>query len=93
MAGQVILTTPNHIIQILSQNSNYKLNLNKIYMLRSLTQFEIRVQEQAIISYLNPNLNSSNFTIYSFINWNPTYTPTIQNNIKLKVFNASNSRL
>lgn len=38
MELQAILTTPNHIIQFLSKNSNYKLNLNKIYMLRSLTQ-------------------------------------------------------
>jgi hypothetical protein len=90
MEGQAILTTPNHIIKFLRKNSNYRLDLNKIYKLRSLTQFEIRVQEQAIINYLKPNLNSSHFIIYSFIIWIPTYTPTIKNNIKLKVFNASN---
>ena len=32
-----ILTGPNHIIQFLNQNPNYRLNPHKIYMLRSLT--------------------------------------------------------
>ena len=43
MAWGSILTSPNHIIQFLNQNPNYRLNLHKIYMLRSLTQFEVRV--------------------------------------------------
>lgn len=89
MAWGSILTSPNHIIQFLNQNPNYRLNLHKIYMLRSLTQFEVRVHEQAILSYLKPNLNSSNFVNYSFINWNNGYTPTVQNKIQIKVFNAS----
>lgn len=92
-AGQAILTTPNHILQFLSPNPNYRLDLNKIYMLKSLTQFEIRVREQAIISYFKPNLNSSHSIIYSFINWNPAHIPSIRNNIKLKVFNASNGTI
>ena len=43
MAWGSILTSPNHIIQFLNQNPNYRLNLHKIYILRSLTQFEVRV--------------------------------------------------
>ena len=58
MAWGSILTSPNHIIQFLNQNPNYRLNLHKIYMLRSLTQFEVRVYGQAILSYLKSNLNS-----------------------------------
>jgi len=59
-------------------------------MLRSLTQFEIRVLEQALISNLHPNLNSSHSIIYSFINWNNYYTPTLHNSVNIKVFSASN---
>ena len=36
-------------------------------MLRSLTQFEIRVIEQALISHFSPKLNSSNSIIYRVI--------------------------
>ena len=58
MARGTILTRPNHIIQFLNQNLTYRLNPHKIYMLRSLTQFEVRVYGQAILSYLKSNLNS-----------------------------------
>ena len=62
-------------------------------MLRSLTQFEIRVIEQALISHFSgaaAKLNSSHSIIYSFINWTSNYTPTLQNNVRKKVFSASN---
>ena len=43
MEGQPILITPNHLLEFKKSNPNYKLSLNGIYMLRSLTQFEISV--------------------------------------------------
>lgn len=90
MEGQPILITPNHLLEFLKKNPSYKLSLNGIYMLRSLTQFEIRVIEQALISHFSPILNSSHSIIYSFINWTSNYTPTLQNNVRIKVFSASN---
>ena len=60
-----------------------------MYLRQGAAVFEVRVLEQVILSYLKPNLNSSNFVNYSFINWNNGYTPTVQNKIQIKVFNAS----
>lgn len=82
MEGQPILITPNHLLEFLKKNPGYKLSLNDIYILRSLTQFEIRVIEQALISHFSPKLNSSHSIIFSFINWTSNYTPTLQNNVR-----------
>lgn len=54
MEGQPILITPSYLLKFLKKKyrlwRGYKLSLNDIYMLRSLTQFEIGVIEQALIS-------------------------------------------
>ena len=57
-------------------------------MLRSLTQFEARVHEQALISYLNPSLKGSKFVSYGFIHWTSDYKPLTTGSMPLKVFNA-----
>lgn len=81
MEGQAILFTPNHLIEFLNKNPNYRLSLNDIYILRSFTQFEIRVLEQALISNFKPNLNSSFASLrkraFYFVFWRSGLQPLI----------------
>ena len=56
---QPLLKTPNHTLLFIASIPEYRLDANKLFMLRSLTQFEARVFEQAILSYYNPDLNST----------------------------------
>ena len=62
-------------------------------MLRSLTQFEARVHEQALISYLNPSLKGSKFVSYGFIHWTSDYKPLTTGSMPLKVSNADKGQI
>ena len=39
------------------------------YILRSFTQFETRIYEQALISYYLPKLNGGKIVVFPFMNW------------------------
>ncbi len=83
---QPLLKTPQHTLLFIASKPEYRLDANKLSLLRSLTQLEARVI--AMLSYFNPELNSTKFVRYGFINWSPYYNPLTKGSMVLKVFNA-----
>lgn len=61
--------TNNHMINFLSKNPCVLLNNDSLYILRSFTQFEARVLEQALLSHYIPKLNSNLIVSFPFVNW------------------------
>jgi hypothetical protein len=64
-----ILITTNHISKYLQQNPESELGLDSLFILRSFTQFEARIYEQALLTHYRPKLNSGYTVIFSFGNW------------------------
>lgn len=64
-----IFITTNHISNYLQQNPESELGLDSLFILRSFTQFEARIYEQALLTYYKPKLNSGYTVVFSFGNW------------------------
>jgi hypothetical protein len=62
-----MIITTNHMSKILQENPGLVLNLDSLDILRSFTQFEARVYEQAILSHYNPKLNSGYTVVFPFV--------------------------
>jgi uncharacterized ubiquitin-like protein YukD len=56
----------NHVLEY---NKSKKSNLKIDYILKSITQFEARVFEQAFICYFKPKINHSVKVLFPFTNW------------------------
>lgn len=50
---QPLLKTPNHTLLFIASKPEYRLEANKLFMLRSLTQLEARIIEHGLILILN----------------------------------------
>ena len=62
-----IIITTNHFTEFFKTNLDI-ISVEHQYILRSFTQFEARIYEQALISYYHPNLNNSNIVVFPFMN-------------------------
>ena len=72
-----LLLEPSITQKFRLSHSGYVLNLNELEILQYFERWLIRVQEQAIISYLNPQLNKDSVKFQ--LNWEPKsddYNPT-----------------
>lgn len=75
----------NHIIKVLQQNPGLELGLDSLYILRSFTQFEARVFEQALLTHYKSRLNSGLTVIFSFGNWQKGNETKFDSSIPLTV--------
>jgi len=81
-----ILITNNHMINYLEKNPGVELGQNSLYILRSFTQFESRVIEQAFFSQLRHRLNGVHTVIFPFVNWqNDSWVHFEKDSISLRV--------
>lgn len=62
-----------------------ELGLDSLYILRSFTQFEARVFEQALLTHYKPRLNSGLTVIFSFGNWQKGNETKFDSSIPLTV--------
>lgn len=80
-----VLITTNHMIKVLQQNPGLELGLNSLYILRSFTQFEARIYEQALLTHYSPRLNSGLIVTFSFGNFQKGDEIQIDSSIPLRV--------
>lgn len=80
-----ILASPNRISQFISANGTA--SLFAISMLRMITQYEVRLQEQALLMFYRPSLNSDQPVIFSFSN-SKLYAPTREGSVPVRVIDS-----
>ena len=64
-----LIITTNHIDNFIKQNIGTELDLDSLFILRSFTQFEARIYEQALLTHYIPKLNSSYTVVFPFNSW------------------------
>ena len=64
-----LIITTNHINNFIKQNIGIELDLDSLFILRSFTQFEARIYEQALLTHYIPKLNSSYTVVFPFNSW------------------------
>jgi len=64
---------------------NYSLTDEESYILRSFTQFEARIYEQALLTYYRPLLNISSTIVFQFMNWKPGYVEGFSKGVPVTV--------
>lgn len=77
-----VLTVPNRVHQYTTLHKNP--DLYAIALLRMLTQYEIRINEQALITYYSPTLNGTQSVIFS-LNESRLYATTKQGSVPVTV--------
>lgn len=68
-----ITITPNHYLEFVKENPQFSNNSQVFRILQSFTQYETRLVEQALKSYLNPALNGQGDISFP-VNWDPNDT-------------------
>ena len=58
-AWRPLILTNNYINNFTQQNPEYELSLESLFILRSITQFEVRLYEQFWLTQFRPKLNSN----------------------------------
>lgn len=84
-----LLVSPNRIFQFTTVYGGA--SLFAISMLRMLTQYEIRLKEQALLTYYRPLLNSDQPVIFSF-NKAKLYAPTREGSVPVVVVDSNNTK-
>ena len=80
-----ILITNNYIITFLQQNPGLDLGIESLSILRSFTQFEARLYEQAFLTHYLPKLNSGFTVLFPFVNLQKSNLPQLDSSIPLTV--------
>lgn len=63
-----LIITNNYINNFTKQNSEYELSLESLFILRSISQFEVRLYEQFWLTQFRPKLNSNYVVVFPFSN-------------------------
>ena len=63
-----LIITNNYINNFTKQNPEHELSLESLFMLRSITQFEVRLYEQFWLTRSRPELNSNYTVVFPFSN-------------------------
>jgi hypothetical protein len=67
-AWRPLILTNNYINNFTKQNPEYELSLESLFILRSITQFEVRLYEQFWLTQFRPGLNSNYVVGFPFSN-------------------------
>lgn len=85
----IVKSTPNHIINFVQKNPSIILNSMELNILLYFTQFEVRIYEQALLSYYSPSLNSSTSVTFGFVNWQPELNNN-KNKVTIEIYDQFN---
>jgi len=69
----LLVNTTNYMLEY-TNSVSISLTDEEAYILRSFTQFEARIFEQALLTYHFPLLNGGHTIVFPFMAWHPGYT-------------------